>query len=142
MTAAAGLRRGLLALAALGVLGTIVELAILRHWDNAIELIPWVCLAFAGATVVALASRPSRRSVLWARWVGLAVAAAGAYGLIIHVSANMNAAILDGTVGPTWEGLSIWRQLWLASTGGVGPAPPLSAASITPTGLALALADL
>lgn len=140
MTAAAGLRRGLFALAALGVLGTLVELAILRHWDNLSELIPWVFLTAAGALVVATFRKPSRKTILWARWVGLAVGAAGVYGLIIHIAANMSAAPLDASVGPLWDSLPIWHQLWLASTGGAGPAPPLSAASVAPTGLALSLA--
>lgn len=140
MTPAEGLRRGLLALSGLGVVGTLVELAVLRHWKSSVELTPWPLLLLAGSLVVLLAMRPNRKVVVWARWTGLILAAAGLIGLAVHVVANMDTAPLDGTVGATWDSLGIWRQVWLASTGGVGPAPPLSAASIAPTGLALALA--
>lgn len=140
MTSAEGLRRGLLALSGLGVVGALVELAVLRHWNSMSELTPWPFLLLGGSLVVLLALRPSRRVVVWARWAGLILAAAGLYGIVVHVLANMDTASLDGTIGATWGSLSIWRQVWLASTGGAGPAPPLAAASIAPTGLALALA--
>lgn len=70
---------------------------------------------------------------------GVVLATAGIIGVLVHVIANLQAAPLDGTVGPTRDALSLWRQLWLASTGGVGPAPSLAAAAMVPTGLALAL---
>lgn len=140
MTTAVGLRRGLLALSGLGVVGTLVELAILRHWHSLNELTPWLVLVTSGILLPMLAFRPSRKVVIWARWTGVVLAMAGVYGLTVHILANMNSAPLDGTIGATWDGLSVWRQVWLASTGGVGPAPPLSAASIAPTGLAIALA--
>lgn len=140
MTAAEGLRRGLLALSGLGVLGTLVELSVLRHWNSVAELTPWPFLVVGGSLVVMLALRPSRKVVMAARWVGLVVATAGLFGVVMHVLANLETAPLDGVIGADWSSLSVWHQVWLASTGGVGPAPPLAAASITPTGLALALA--
>lgn len=135
---AEGLRRGLLALSALGVVGTLVELSVLRHWQTASEPTPWPILILAGLMIQGVWLRPTRRRVSSARWIGLILALAGIYGLVVHVVANMATAPLDGTVGPIWDGLTVWGQVWMASTGGVGPAPPLSAASITPTGLARA----
>jgi len=140
VTGAEGMRRGLLALSGLGVAGTLVELASLRHWQSTLQVVPWLFLVPCGLMVAAVAWWPTPRNVVLARWVGFIVAAAGVVGLIVHIISNMDAAPLDGAVGPTWDTLSIWRQVWMASTGGVGPAPALAAASLAPTGLALALA--
>jgi hypothetical protein len=137
---AAILRRGLITLSALGVVGTLVELAILRHWESVSELIPWVMLAGSGAALLAVVVKATPGRVRLAGAMGLALAVGGAYGLVAHIGANMATAPLDAVIGPTWESLGIWRQIWMAATGGVGPAPPLSAASLVPTGLALALA--
>ena len=134
------LRRGLLALSALGVVGMMVELATLRHWDNPAELVPWAALVAAGIMVLVVARWPTPLGVRLAVLTGVLLALAGVYGLVSHILANMSTAPLDADVGPIWDGLGLWGRLWLASTGGVGPAPPLSAAALTPTGLALALA--
>jgi hypothetical protein len=142
MDAAFLLRRGLVALVGLGLSGTLVELSILRHWTNPQEFVPWVVLILAGVITGFLAFRPSPRVVRTARIAWLVLAAAGVYGACIHIAANMNAAVLDGTVGPTWDALPLWRQLWMASTGGVGPPPALAGGAMAPTGLALALATL
>jgi hypothetical protein len=98
-----------------------------------------VALLLGGACIVVVVTRPSPLAVRLAAVAGAALAAAGITGVIVHVIANVQAAPLDGTVGPTWDALSMWRQLWMASTGEVGPAPSLAAAALVPTGLALAL---
>jgi len=136
------LRSGLLGLAALGIVGTGIELAVLRHWGSPLSAIPWFALAAGGVAIWLIARRPGRRVVLGARAIGLLMALAGAYGVAVHVSTNMGSAVLDGTVGPIWRSLPLWRQVWMAASGGVGPAPPLAAGSLAPTGLALTLATL
>jgi hypothetical protein len=47
--AAAGLQRGLTALAARGVVGTLAEPATLRHWDGAREGSPGWCSSYPAA---------------------------------------------------------------------------------------------
>lgn len=54
------MRRGLLALSAVGVVGTAIELAMLRHWGSSAQLVPWFALLFAGLTVVSSRSDPLR----------------------------------------------------------------------------------
>lgn len=139
---AASLRRGLTALTALGLAGTLVELATLRHWDGPREVIPWVVLVVSGGALLALVARPGPATVRAARLTALALALAGVVGVAIHVLANLESAPLDGVVGPTWDSFPLWRQIWMASTGGVGPAPPLAAGALAPTGLAMALATV
>jgi hypothetical protein len=111
MDAAFLLRRGMVALTALGLSGTLVELSILRHWTNPQEIVPWVVLILTGVITWFLAFQPSPRVVRAARIAGLGLAAANVYGAFIRIAVNLNAAVLDGTVGPTWDTLPLWRQL-------------------------------
>jgi hypothetical protein len=136
------LRGGVLALAGLGVAGLLVELAFLRHWSSAGELVVWPALATAGAATLALARRPTRRRVVTVRWIALSVALVGIAGMWFHVTENLTAGPLDRAYAATWDGLSTLQQWFLAVTGGVGPAPALAPGSISEVALALALATV
>ena len=106
------LRVGVLGLAGLGTAGLLVELAFLRHWSSAAELIVWPALA---------------------------VVAVGLAGMWFHVSENLVAGPLDRAYATTWDTLSSANQWFLAITGGVGPAPALAPGSMSELGLAIAL---
>ena len=138
----ATLRRGLLALAGAGIVGTAAELAITRHWESATQLIPWVALALIGAALVAVVARPRRATVLAARWTGLALTAAGTYGVIDHIASNVSAGPLDAQYGARWDSMSTIAHWWAAANGGVGPAPTLAPAILAQIGICLALATI
>lgn len=140
--AAAVLRGGLLLLAALGAIGTTVELAMLRHWKSPSQLIPWVALAGVGIAIVAVAVRPTRSTVLAARAVGLALAACGIYGVIKHTTSNYEAGPLDAVYGARWDSLSALSQWWHAATGTVGPSPTLAPLVLTQIALCLLLVTI
>jgi hypothetical protein len=101
-----------------------------------------VVLVVSGGAVLTLLARPGPATVRAARLTGLALAPAGVVGVAIHVLADMESGPLDGVVGPTWDSFPLRRQVWMASTGGVGPAPPPAARALAPTGLAMALATV
>jgi hypothetical protein len=136
------LRCGIVALAALGVAGLLVELAFLRHWSSTGALIVWPALGAAGLATAALARRPSDRRIRWVRWVALAVVVVGLVGMALHVNENLLAGPLDRAYAATWDSLPTTTQLLLALTGGVGPAPALAPGSMSELGLAIALATL
>ena len=136
------LRSGVLALAGFGVLGLLAELAFLRHWSSAGELIVWPTLAAAGLATVVLAFQPTRTRVLAIRWIAVAVAVLGVVGMWFHVTENLTAGPLDRNFAATWDGLSTLQQWFLAVTGGVGPAPALAPGSISEVALAIILATL
>jgi hypothetical protein len=55
---------------------------------------------------------------------------------------NLGAGPLDRNYATTWDGLSFMEQLWLATTGGVGPAPVLAPGSLAEIALAILLATI
>jgi len=140
--AAALLRRGVIALGVLGLAGTVLELVFLRHWGTATALIVWVGILALAAGFVALARRPTRRSVLGVRIlaaVGLIVSIAG---VGFHVVENLTAGPLDRVYAATWDTMPSPEQWWTAITGGVGPAPTLAPGALAEIALALLLATL
>ena len=136
------LRRGLLGLAGAGVIGTAAELAITRHWEAPVQLVPWVALACITASLVGMVTTPNRSTVLTARWTGLLLAATGLYGVIDHVATNVSAGPLDAQYGGRWDSMSTLGHWWAAANGGVGPAPTLAPAVLAQIGLCLALATV
>jgi hypothetical protein len=142
MDSAALLRGGIVALAALGVAGLLIELAFLRHWSTIGALVVWPTLVAAALAVVALARRPAPGRVRVVRWLALAVVVVGVVGMVLHVNENLIAGPLDRNYASTWDSLSLLEQLLLAVTGGVGPAPALAPGSMSELGLAIALATV
>jgi hypothetical protein len=77
-----------------------------------------------------------------ARWLALAVAAVAVVGIWFHVQENLDAGPLDRAYADTWDTLGSAEQLWLAITGGVGPAPTLAPGALAEISFALLLATL
>lgn len=142
ISTAQALRRGVLGLAALGVIGAVIELATLRHWDSAVQLIPWVALAVLGVLVVALAVRPSALVIRGARSGGAVALVASLFGMWEHVSSNMEAGVLDRVWGASWDNLSWFSRVWHSMNGDVGPSPLLAPGVIAQIGLCLVLATI
>ena len=120
------LRRCFIALGALGVVATAVELAMLRHWETAVQLIPWVALAVISAALVVLAARPTRGTVRLVRGLAVLVLLTAGLGVVEHVIANYNAGPLDFRYSARWATMSARSRWWAAFTESVGPSPTLS----------------
>lgn len=89
---------------------------------------------------VRVAEQPrARRAILV---LGLAAVVVGVLGVGVHVWANLEAAPLDADYETTWATLPVVEQWWLATTGGVGPAPTLAPVVLIEIGLALLLASI
>ena len=134
------LRRSMLGLAAAGILATAVELATLRHWTTATQLIPWFILGVLAIGVLIVALGGSRQMIRVAQFVALVSAIGGLYGLYIHVKANYDAAILDYHYTDKWPTMSLTSKLWAAGSGQVGPSPVMAPAVLSQIGICLALA--
>ena len=136
------LRAGLLGLAALGIAGTTVELVFLRHWGALDRSIVWAgMLALAGASIV-LARAQRARSVQAVRLLAAVAVVVAVAGVGFHVVENLGAGPLNGDYAATWNDRSLVEQLFLATTGSVGPAPVLAPGSLLEIALALALATV
>jgi hypothetical protein len=136
------IRRGLLALTGIGLAGTTVELVFLRHWSTATAAIVWVGIIALGLAFVTLLRHPSRTALRVVRIAATVALVVSAIGVFFHVRENLTAAPLDRKVGGTWDSLSPVAQLWMAGTGGVGPAPTLAPGSLAEIALGLLLATV
>ncbi len=136
------IRRGLLALTGIGLVGTTIELVFLHHWSTATAKIVWVGIIALGLAFVTLLRRPSRTALRLVRTAAAIALVVSAVGVFFHVRENLTAAPLDDKVGETWDSLSPVAKLWMAGTGGVGPAPTLAPGSLAEIALGLLLATI
>lgn len=134
-------RRGLLALAVIGIGAAAFELYSEQHWNGPIQLIPWGAL---GALLLAalLVLVPGGRGALPARILAALVLGASLYGVVQHVLTNLAAGPSDPALGGTWAGLPIYEQVWLAASKQVGSAPTLAPGVLGQTALVLLLATI
>ena len=139
---AALLRRGLLALAGLGIAGTTIELVFLRHWTTATAAIVWIGMAALGIAALALIRRPSRTTLRAVRVLAIVAFVVSIVGVGFHVVENLAAGPLDRNYAATWDSMGIVAQWWTAITGGVGPAPTLAPGALAEIALAVLLATV
>lgn len=136
------LRRGLLGLAALTILGIAIELYSERHWTQPVQLIAWAALALTAMAIILLLGRPSARRVRVAQIVAAIVVMSAAVGVWQHIQANYDAGPLDRQYGQTWDGMSTLSRWWLAARKVVGPSPPLAPGALAQAGLCVLLATV
>jgi hypothetical protein len=136
------LRRGVLALAWLGLMGTTTELVFLRHWASATQLIVWPFVALLAVGALLISTRPTAGSIVIVRWLALAVVVASVVGVGLHVIENLDAGPLDRDYASIWASMSGFDQWWAAITGGVGPAPVLAPGALAEISMGLLLATV
>lgn len=128
----ATIRRILLALVALGIVGLTVELLLLEHIESMTQLIPFAVLGAGVAATATLAVRPSARAIRLFRIVMLAFVAAGLLGLYLHLRGNVE---FERETDPSARGLDlVWRSL----RGGVPLLAPAAMAQLGLLGLVFA----
>lgn len=125
--AAGLLRKALLALAAVAVVGTAIDLATLRHWSQSIQLIPWFVLGGL-AIAIALAAIPLPLTIRVARAIAVVAVLCAVFGVYEHVKSNYDVAPLDYRYTDRWPTMSSWSRWWAAANKSVGPSPPLAPA--------------
>jgi hypothetical protein len=136
------LRRGVLGLVAVGIVGTTVELVFLRHWSTATETIVWPVMLALAVAFAAMLARPSARIVQPVRVVAFVAAAFAIVGIGFHVVENLDAGPLDRAYAARWDTMPAVEQWFDAITGAVGPAPTLAPGVLAEMGLALLLATV
>jgi hypothetical protein len=135
-------RAALSVLAAVILAGTATELAIDRHWQDVEQLIPWGCLVVAGAALALLSARPSPRRVWLSRGLATLVLVFAAVGVWRHVAANYDTAPLDQEFEARWGQMPELQRWWAASSGAVGPAPPLAPGVLGQAAVCILLASV
>jgi hypothetical protein len=126
------IRRILLALVLLGIVGLTLELFLLEHIESATQLIPFAVLGVCLVASVTVAARPTRRSLRLFQVVMLLFIAAGVLGVYLHLRGNV---LFEQETDPSARGLDlIWRSL----RGGVPLLAPAAMAQLGLLGLVFA----
>lgn len=110
-----GVRRILLAILFIGLTGTAVELLLLDHVEDALQLIPLVAIALGIAALVWHAVGRSWASLFAVRAVMTLFLAAGLAGVFYHVRANVE---FQREFDPSLKGRAL---LWQALRANVPP---------------------
>lgn len=87
------LRRFLLGLAGFMAVGTIVELALTKHWENAVQMLPFVLAGLSFITIVAVLIRPQIGALRLLRWLMLVVLVGSLFGVYEHLEHNIEFAL-------------------------------------------------
>ena len=134
------LRGSLTALTALGIVGTAFELATLKHWNGAMQLVPWAALVVLAGAMALHAGRPDRTGLV--RALAMVVLVTSLFGVLEHALVNYESGPLDQRFADTWEALSPWLRWWYAITRTVGPAPTLAPGMLGQAAATLMLATI
>jgi len=126
------IRRVLLALVLLGVIGLSLELLFLEHTESATQLIPFAVLGAGLAVTAAVGVRPSVRSVRLFQLVMLLFIASGLLGVFLHLRGNIG---FERETDPSARGLDL---LWRSLRGGVPLLAPAAMAQLGLLGLVFA----
>lgn len=118
------LRAILLAIAATGFAGMVVELVLTEHWGQASQIIPFVLSAAAVVSIGLFALRPGAKTAVLVRVVMIAVIVGAVFGILQHVGGNADFA------RETHAGASTADVFWGALRG--------TAPALAPGGLAMA----
>lgn len=102
------LRRGILALLALGAMGVITELILLEHYEEPVQFVPLALLALTLATILWHWIDGGRRSLRTLQVVMLLMVVAGTIGIGLHLRENV-ATELD--LNPGSSGLAFWLEV-------------------------------
>ena len=133
--------RRILALIAVGTAaGGLVEMALLRHWGEATQIIPWVVLI--AVLVVGLLVATGGGSRIGAQVTGAAGLLTGAIGIFLHLSENLDEGEDLAQYAQTWESMPFLERVWLALNGTVGEAPLLAPGMVSLAGVILFIAVL
>lgn len=133
--------RKILALTAVGTaLGGVVELALLSHWGESTQLLPWVALAAVAVAGVLVARGGGNTRA--AQAIGAASLLTGAIGVVLHLAENLGAGENLAQYAQTWESMPFFERLWLVLDGSVGEAPLLAPGMVSLAGVLIFVAVL
>jgi hypothetical protein len=83
------LRRFLLVLSILLFCGTVVELLLVKHWGDGVQLIPFGLCGIGSIATLIMLLRPRRATVLALRWCMMLVVCGSLFGIYEHLTNNI-----------------------------------------------------
>ena len=124
------LRRTLLGIISLGVVGTLTELFLMGHYKEATQWPPIILLALTAIGVVMMVIKPTPRNIKLFRWLMLLVAVSSLVGIFFHLKGNIEFKL---ETKPDLAGLAL---LWKSIQGGIPVLAPGMMAQVGLLGLA------
>ena len=120
------IRRIILALVLLGIVGLVPELLLLKHTESVTQFIPFVVLGVGLVSSILTWARPTRGALRFFQGVMLLFIAVGVLGLYFHFRGNVE---FEQEQDPSLHGAGLlWQALW----GGI---PTLAPGAMTQLGL-------
>lgn len=89
----ARLRHFLLGLAAFICVGTLVELALTKHWDDPTQILPFLLVGASLFAIGAVLLRPQRGWLRLLRWITSITLAGSLFGVFEHIEHNIKFAL-------------------------------------------------
>jgi hypothetical protein len=126
------IRRIILALVLLGIVGLVPELLLLKHTESVTQFIPFVVLGVGLVSSVLVWIRPTRRALRVFQAVMLLFIAVGLLGLYFHFRGNVE---FEQEQNPSLHTAAL---LWQALRGGIPTLAPGAMAQLGLLGLAFA----
>ena len=121
------IRRILLAILLIGLVGLGIELLLLKHDEGATQLIPLALIGLALVTIVWYEAKPAGVSLAALQITMVLCVAAGALGIVIHYQANVE---FQREVDPSIAGRALFVKAITAKT-----PPALAPGSMSQLGL-------
>lgn len=120
------LRRGMLALLALGCVGALTELILLEHYEEWQQFIPLILLTLNLVVILWHWTREERQSLRVLQSLGILMVIAGSVGVVLHFLGNLEA---EQEINPGSVGLELFREVFR------GDAPTLAPGTLVQFGL-------
>lgn len=120
------LRRGLLALLALGCVGVLTELLLLEHYEKWPQLAPLALLTLTLLVIVWHWTTGERRSLRALQLQGILLVIGGSAGIVLHLLGNLEA---ERDLNPDSVGMVLFREIFR------GDAPALAPGTLVQFGL-------
>lgn len=89
----ARLRRFLFGLAAFICAGTMVELALAKHWDGLVQLLPFLLAGLSLVAIGAVLLNPKQWRLRLLRWITAITLAGSLFGVFEHIEHNIEFAL-------------------------------------------------
>jgi len=120
-------RKLLLAILAVGLIGTATELLLLGHDEDLLQFVPLVLITVGLGVIIWYGASGSRWSVRAMRITMMAFVAAGALGVMLHYQANKE---FQQEVNPSIQGFEMFKKAMQSKT-----PPALAPGSLAQLGL-------
>ncbi|MGE0352444.1 MAG: hypothetical protein AB7I33_00820 [Gemmatimonadales bacterium] len=111
-------RLAILSILLLGLLGTVVELLLLEHWDGVWQYLPFILIGIALGTLGWHGLRPGRFGLIALRLVMILFLLGGVAGVLLHYRGNVE---FELERSPGLGGFALFKEAMMGATPALAP---------------------